>query len=198
MAKQGKIGVSELEFGKLDEDDLVIDPTQKLPGTTEIGIELGIDISTLPADDGPYLTVSSGITTAKQTINNYDLTSEIKQLLFGIEVIGGVEVYEKGLVPNDTATLFRTRLTGGKYVWIAMLKGKFTLPNVTAKTTGDGNPEPTPDQIEGSFVARKAGDKEVVLLIGREDNKDFDFDTFHTMVFPKTAEETEIKAKTAV
>lgn len=197
MAKQGKIGVSELEFGKLGADDLVTEPTQKLPGTTEIGVELGIDISTLPADDGPYLTVSSGITTAKETINNYDLTSEIKELIYGIPVIGGVEVYEKGLVPNDTATLFRTRLTGGKYVWIAMLKGKFTLPNVTAKTTGDGNPEPTPDQIEGSFVARKAGDKEVVLLIGREDNKDFDFDTFHTMVFPKTADETEIKAKTA-
>ena len=128
------------------------------------------------------------ITESKETINIYDLDSETKKDLYGITVENGVEKYAKNIIPNYVATLFKTKLSNGKNVWFALLKGMFSLPGISSKTQ-DGTPDPEADEIEGSFVPRGDADTGNILLIGREDSVGFNFETFHAMVFPKTADE---------
>lgn len=190
---KAKIGISDLQFAVL-KDDIVSGEVIKLPGTTEAKLELTMDIATLPADNVPYLTISSGISEAKLTLNNYDVNSEVKKALYGIDVVNGIEIYDKKLLPNDVAIMYKTALDDGKEIYVAMLKGKFTLPGMNSKTTGDGSPDPETDEIEGSFVARKVSDRDVILLIGRSDVAGFKFEEFKKVVFPATAEEAVIPA----
>lgn len=186
-AKLAKFGCSNFEYGVVGDGDLV-QTTRKVPGLSEVKIELTDEMKTLAADDGPYLVLSGGITETKETINIYDLDSDTKKDLYGITVEKGVEKYAKNIMPNYVATLFKTKLSNGKNVWFALLKGMFSLPGISSKTQ-DGTPDPEADEIEGSFVPRGDADTGNILLIGREDSTDFNFDTFHAMVFPKTADE---------
>ncbi len=186
-AKLAKFGCSNFEYGVVDDDDLV-QTTRKVPGLSEVKIELTDEMKTLAADDGPYLVLSGGITETKETINIYDLDSDTKKDLYGITVEKGVEKYAKNIMPNYVATLFKTKLSNGKNVWFALLKGMFSLPGISSKTQ-DGTPDPEADEIEGSFVPRGDADTGNILLIGREDSTDFNFEAFHAMVFPKTADE---------
>ena len=185
-----KFGASNFEYGVVDESELVQE-TRKVPGLSTIKVELTNEMKTIAADDGPYAVLSGGITEAKETIEIYDVDSQMKQDLYGIKVVGGVEVYNKNLVPKDVATLFKTKTSSGKSIWFAMLKGKFTIPGVDTQTV-DGTPDPNADSIEGSFVPRGDDDDGNVVLIGREDNKDFDFEQFHKWVFPKTEDDVTI------
>ena len=186
-AKLAKFGCSNFEYCVVGDDDLV-QTTRKVPGLSEVKIELTDEMKTLAADDGPYLVLSGGITESKETINIYDLDSETKKDLYGITVENGVEKYAKNIIPNYVATLFKTKLSNGKNVWFALLKGMFSLPGISSKTQ-DGTPDPEADEIEGSFVPRGDADTGNILLIGREDSVGFNFETFHAMVFPKTADE---------
>lgn len=186
-AKLAKFGCSNFEYGVVGDGDLV-QTTRKVPGLSEVKIELTDEMKTLAADDGPYLVLSGGITGTKETINIYDLDSETKKDLYGITVDKGIEKYAKNIMPNYVATLFKTKLSNGKNVWFALLKGMFSLPGISSKTQ-DGTPDPEADEIEGSFVPRGDADTGNILLIGREDSTDFNFETFHAMVFPKTADE---------
>ena len=77
-----------------------------------------------------------------------------------------------------------------------MLKGKFTLPGLHSQTAGDGAPKPETDQIEGTFVSRTVGGEDVVYLIGRGDDPEFDLEAFMKMVFPTTVEDAVIPAGT--
>lgn len=178
--KLAKFGVSDFEYGKVDEGDLV-KTTRKIPGLKEVKLELTNELKTLAADNGPYLVLSGGITEAKQTINIYDIDSQMKQDLYGVELKKGVEVYSKNMTPNYVATLFKMKMSNGKDVWIGMLKGMFALPGLNSKTQ-DGAPDPETDEIVGNFIPR--GEKETVVLVGRSDNEGFDFDTFRKAVFP--------------
>lgn len=194
-AKLAKFGCSNFEYGVVGDDDLV-QTTRKVPGLSEVKIELTDEMKTLAADDGPYLVLSGGITETKETINIYDLDSDTKKDLYGITVEKGVEKYAKNIMPNYVATLFKTKLSNGKNVWFALLKGMFSLPGISSKAQ-DGTPDPEADEIEGSFVPRGDADTGNILLIGREDNTDFNFDTFHAMVFPKTTDEAAGKTASA-
>lgn len=184
-AKVAKFGASNFEYGVLDENEKIKD-TRKITGLSQVKLELTNDLKTLAADDGPYLVLSGGITQAKETINIYDVDSEMKKDLYGIDVQNGVEVYTKNFKPNYVATLFRTKISNGKHCWVGLLKGMFSLPGITSKTQ-DGSPDPEADEIEGNFVPRGDADTGTILLIGREDNDGFDFTKFHQMVFGDTA-----------
>lgn len=186
-AKLAKFGCSSFEYGVVGDDDLV-QTTRKVPGLSEVKIELTDEMKTLAADDGPYLVLSGGITETKETINIYDIDSDTKKDFYGIEVVNGIERYAKNIMPNYVATMFKTKLSNGKNVWFALLKGMFSLPGISSKTQ-DGTPDPEADEIEGSFVPRGDADSGTILLIGREDNPEFKFDVFHAMVFPKTSDE---------
>lgn len=184
-AKVAKFGASNFEYGVLDENEKIKD-TRKITGLSQVKLELTNDLKPLAADDGPYLVLSGGITQAKETINIYDVDSEMKKDLYGIDIQNGVEVYTKNFKPNYVATLFRTKISNGKHCWVGLLKGMFSLPGITSKTQ-DGSPDPEADEIEGNFVPRGDADTGTILLIGREDNDGFDFTKFHQMVFGDTA-----------
>lgn len=188
--KQAKFGASGFEYGVVGDDDFVA-TTQKVPGLSTVKMDITTEQKTLAADDGPYLILSAGITTATETIENYDVNSQMKKDFYNIKVVNGVEIYPKNLTPNYVATLFRTKLSSGGYVWVGMLKGMFSLPSVDTKTV-DGAPDPTADSIEGSFIPRGDSDTGNIVLIGREDNDGFDFDTFHKWVFPTSEEDGTI------
>lgn len=132
------------------------------------------------------MVLSGGITEAKETINIYDVDSQMKKDFYGIDIQDGTEVYTKNLVPNHVATMFRTKLSNGKHCWVGLTKGMFSLPGISTKTQ-DGAPDPEADEIEGNFVPRGDADTGTILLIGREDNEGFDFTKFHKMVFGETA-----------
>lgn len=184
-AKVAKFGASNFEYGVLDSQDKIAE-TRKMTGLKEVKLDLTNELKTLPADDGPYLILSGGITQAKETINIYDVDSQMKKDFFGIDIQNGTEVYTKNFTPNYVATLFRTKISNGKHVWVGLLKGMFALPGINTKTQ-DGAPDPDADEIEGNFVPRGDADTGQILLIGREDNEGFDFATFHKMVFGDTA-----------
>lgn len=194
-AKLAKFGCSSFEYGVVGADDLV-QTTRKVPGLSEVKIELTDEMKTLAADDGPYLVLSGGITETKETINIYDIDSDTKKDFYGIEVVNGIERYAKNIMPNYVATMFKTKLSNGKNVWFALLKGMFSLPGISSKTQ-DGTPDPEADEIEGSFVPRGDADSGTILLIGREDNPEFKFNVFHAMVFPKTTDEAAGKVTSA-
>lgn len=188
--KVATFGVSNFEYGTLTGE--FVKTTRKMSGLKEIKIELTNDLKTLAADNTAYLVLSGGITEAKETINIYDIDSKMKQDLYGIQVEKGVEVYSKGITPNYVATLFRTEMSNGKHTWVGMLKGMFSLPDSTNQTQ-DGAPDPDAAEIEGNFVAR--GAEETILLIGREDNEGFDFETFHKAVFPTSQDDVDALLK---
>lgn len=187
-AKVAKFGASNFEYGVLDDNEKIAE-TRKMTGLSEVKLELTNELKTLPADDGPYLILSGGITQAKETINIYDVDSQMKKDLYGIDIQDGTEVYTKNLMPNYVATLFRTKISNGKHCWVGLTKGMFSLPGITTKTQ-DGAPDPDADEIEGNFVPRGDADTGTILLIGREDNEDFDFKKFHAMVFGEDAPTT--------
>lgn len=185
-----KFGASQFEYGVVTDEELV-QTTRKVPGISTVKLDIKADMKTIAADDGPYLVLSGGITEATQAIGIYDVDSTMKKDFYGIRVVGGTEIYPKNLTPNDVATMFRTQLSNGQHIYFGMLKGKFSLPSVDAKTV-DGAPDPEADSIEGSFVPRGDSDNGNILLIGREDNPDFDLEQFHKWVFPTTEEEGKI------
>ncbi|WP_159584000.1 major tail protein [Streptococcus halichoeri] len=178
-----KFGLRDFYYGVLDESDKVKDKgsgIKHLPGMKSAKIDITNELITVTADDGPYAVLSGGISETKLEIELLDLTSESRKDFFGITVEKGVEKYDKNLTPNNIVCLFRTSDENGKAIWVALLKGKFNLPGMEAQTK-EGAPDPKPDTTTGNFVAR--GPKEEVLLIGREDNKEFVLNDFLKCVF---------------
>jgi len=192
-----KFGASHFNYG-LVQDDLVPDGPKPIPGLTEVKMDLKNELKTVAADDGPYVTLSSGISEATLDVKVLDLNSDVRKDWFGINVKKGIELYTKNLNPNDIAVMFKTQMEDGKGVWVAMLKGKFSLPGVDTKAK-DGTPDPNKDESTGTFAPRgntgdatDSADDGMMVVIGREDNKDFDLETFKKYVFPKTVDDTKV------
>lgn len=184
----GTFGVSNFEYGVLNSNDLVT-KTRQIQGLNKASVQMTYDQTTLNADDSPYAIISGGITEVKETINLYDYDSEMRKDLYGIEVKKGVEVYDKNITPNNVATLFKSKISTGESVWFALLKGQFKLPEVSVEST-NGAPNVEAPSVEGTFISR--GDQQQIVMIGRTDNPEFDFDTFYKAVFPKTEDDAHI------
>ena len=178
-----KFGLRGFEFGEVTAENKV-PTTMKIPGIKSAKIDITNELITIAADDGPYVVLSSGITGTQLEVSVLDLPTEARKVLYGIEVKNGIEVYNKNLTPKDIACIFRTSTEDGKAIWIGLLKGKFSLPGMEAETK-DGSPDPKPDTVTGNFVARGDNESGDVLVIGREDNPEFQLEKFKEMVFPK-------------
>lgn len=185
-----KFGAKDFLYGVVD-NELVPDGYKKLPGLTEVKMELKNELKSIAADDGPYVTLSGGISEATLDVKVLDINSEAKKDWFGIDIKKGVEMYKKDLTPNDIAVMFKTHMEDGKGVYVGMLKGKFSLPGVDTKTV-DGAPDPQADESTGTFAPRGDSDNGMMVVIGREDNADFDLESFKSYVFPKTDEDTKV------
>ena len=177
-----KFGLSAFEYGKVSETNKVA-TTKKLPGMKSAKLELTNELLTIAADDGPYAVISAGITDAKLEIETLDLNSDARKDFYNIEVVNGIEKYNKNLTPNDVAVMFRTRMEDGKYIWVGLLKGKFNVPGMDLATK-EGTPDPKTDSTTGNFVARGDGEDGDIMYIGREDNSGFTLTEFRKMVFP--------------
>ena len=184
---KAKFGASNFYYGVV-QNDLVADGPKKMPGLTEAKMDLKNEMKSIAADDGPYVTLSGGISEATLDIKLLDIASDARKDFFGIEVKNGVELYNKNLKPNDIAIMFDTKMDDGTTIHVAMLKGKFSLPAVDTKTV-DGTPDPNADETTGTFAPRGDSEDGMMVAIGREDNTGFNLDSFKRFVFPKTADD---------
>lgn len=182
-----KFGASHFSYG-LVENDFVPGEEKALPGLTEVKMDLKNELKSIAADDGPYVVLSGGISEATLDVKIYDITSDARKDWFGINVKKGVELYNRNLVPNDIAVVFKTKMEDGKGVWVGMLKGKFSLPGIDTKTV-DGTPDPQSDESTGTFAPRGDADDGMMVVIGREDSEEFDLASFKKYVFAKTEED---------
>lgn len=178
-----KFGLNGFEYGVVTDKNLV-PTTKKIPGLKTAKINITNELKTIAADDGPYVVLSSGITGTTLEVAWLDLPSDVRKDFYGIEVENGIEKYSKKLTPQDIACLFKTTGEDGKKIWIGLLKGKFSLPGMDYETK-DGSPDPKNDTVSGSFVARGNEEEGLVLIVGREDNPEFQETKFREMVFPK-------------
>ena len=179
-----KFGLRGFEFGEVTSENKV-PTTMKLTGMKSAKIDITNELVTIAADDGPYVVLSSGITGTTLEVSWLDLGSEARKDFYGITVENGVEKYSKKMTPNDIACLFRTTGDDGKGIWVGLLKGKFSLPGMDLETK-DGSPDPKNDTVSGSFVARGDEDEGLVIVVGREDNPQFQETEFRKLVFPKS------------
>ena len=179
-----KFGLRGFEFGEVTSENKV-PTTMKLTGMKSAKIDITNELVTIAADDGPYVVLSSGITGTTLEVSWLDLGSDARKDFYGIAVENGMEKYSKKMTPNDIACLFRTTGDDGKGIWVGLLKGKFSLPGMDLETK-DGSPDPKNDTVSGSFVARGDEEEGLVLIVGREDNPQFQESKFREMIFPKS------------
>lgn len=185
---KAKIGLSDFEYGAVV-NDLVPEGEFKIPGLTESKMTVTADTTTLYADDGPYLVIFNGISELKLEPTLMDIGSEDKNRMLGVPVGSGIEVYSQNLTPPDVAVYFKSQMDDGKFIHFGMLKGKFNLPGFEGKTKED-KVDAVQDSLEGNFVAR--GDDQIMYVIGRDDNPDFDLAKFKSAVFPKTEDDIKV------
>lgn len=174
-----KIGLDNWEIAPLQDGDTVKGTPVKVPGLVSAQMSLTINSGNFQADDGLWATLDGGISALSLTIGNADLKSDAKAILHGLTLDKGMEVYKADMAIPYVATIFRSRLNTGKYVWFGLAKGKF-LPGGVDLNTRAETPTGQPDSVTGNFEPRADG---VTHIIAREDNADFDLSAFRAKIF---------------
>ena len=167
-----QVGVDKLYYAICTQDDaggVAYQVPVSIPGAIKIGVDPGGSVDVLYADDGPS-EAASVVGAIKVSMNVKDLTLETQAALLGHSLIGGVLVQKTTDSAPDVAILFRSRKSNGKYRYIKLLKGKFTVPKTDYETQEDKTKYQTPT-IEGSFLRREY-DK-AYKKIGDEDHADW-------------------------
>lgn len=183
VTKTVKVGVRDFEFAPLTEDEKVAaDTIKKILGLRKATLNVTVNQEDFPADDGVYAILDGGIGELTLDVEVADVQSAEKEALLGIELEEGMEIYKKDLKLPYVACTFRTTTNTGKAIWFGLAKGKFGLPN-TDLGTNEGSPTPNPDTLSARFEAR--GDN-VMYVIGREDNEEFDLEKFKEKIYPKS------------
>lgn len=181
--KTVKIGLDKWEIATLGEGDLTVGKPVVAPGLVSANMALTVNSGNFQADDGLWAVLDGGISALSLTISNADLTSNIKEVLHGITLKNGMEIYTANMVIPYVATIFRSRLNTGKYVWFGLAKGKF-LPGGVDLNTRAETPTGQPDSVTGNFEPRNDN---VTHIITREDNAGFDLDAFRAKIFRTVA-----------
>ncbi|EAF6929580.1 phage tail protein, partial [Listeria monocytogenes] len=174
-----KIGLDKAQYAKLDEKDKASE-VKSLPGLTTAKLELEMENENFYADDTIFAILESGITKLGLEYGLADISSDAKKDLLGIVVEKGMELFKKDISAPYIATSFRSRLDSGEYVWFGLVKGKFA-PSGLDLTTKEDKATAQTETISASFVAREADGN--MLVIAREDNKDFVLGDFYKMVY---------------
>lgn len=152
------IGLKDLYFFPITKDDET--------GTTyEQGIRIGKAIQAnvqpqyntadLRADDGVAETAESrGVTTV--TVQTDDISKEAQAVIFGKKINeDGVLLDSEDDRPPYGALAFRSEKANGKYRYVVLYKGKFTLPEANYETKQETPAFQTPT-IEGRFIRRNS------------------------------------------
>lgn len=185
-----KVGVRDLEIAQLDETEKVVGEITAVPGLISAKMNITSNQEAFYADDQVYAILNGGISELGLDINIADINTKIKQLLMGVKVEDGMELYTSDLDIPAVALVFRSKLNTGDSVWFGFCKGRFGLPSYDLNTK-EGNASAQTDTINGQFEARN---DRLMYVIGREDNEEFDVKKFRAKVFGTAAEpETETK-----
>lgn len=192
-----QIGVKGLKIAKLDDNGLVVGEPLHVPGTTEADISITAENATLTADDGPYMTLSSGISKVTLKLSNYFLPPEAKQILLGTKYAMGMEVYGDDTLPNHVAVMFETQLQSNEShpLYVGLLNGTFKFPENKNKAKGSGAPDPSAEELEGEFVLQPRGERKTAEVNGFTSDPDFNLDTYTNYVMPKSQEDLDAAIK---
>jgi len=151
-----QVGVDKLHYAICTQDDsggVAYQAPVAIPGAIKINIDPSGSIDVLHADDGPAEAIST-VGAIKVSLNVKDLDLDAQAALLGHTVTGGVMVQKAADNPPDVAILFRSVKSNGKYRYVKLLKGKFTVPKTDYETKADKPKWQTPT-IEGVFVCRE-------------------------------------------
>lgn len=182
--KTVKVGVKDFEFAPLTaEEKVATDTIKKILGLRKATMNVTVNQEDFNADDGVYAILDGGISELTLEVEVADVQSAEKEALLGVELEDGMEIYKKNLKLPYVACTFRTTTNTGKAIWFGLAKGKFGLPN-NDLNTNEGSPNPNTDTLSARFEARN---DDVMYVIAREDNEEFDLDKFKEKIYPKAA-----------
>lgn len=155
-----QIGLKDLYYAKLVSDDsfgaTYTSPT-KIIGAVQANINPNASMETLFADDGPMETAASLGQISLELIAA-DLPLDVQAALLGHTVGGdGVMLRKASDVPPWVAIGFKSLKSNGKYRFVWLVKGKFSMPEQKHETKGDKVAFQTPT-IQGAFVKRDYDD----------------------------------------
>jgi len=152
-------------------------PVTKVAGAITATINPNASLDTLFADDGPMETATT-LGKIDFDLVVADLDFKTQAALLGHTIVAGVLTRKAGDTPPWTAVGFQTIKSNGKYRFVWLLKGKFSVPEMKNETKTDkiawGNPS-----IKGAFAKRDCDDAWIIQA--DEDDEEFlDAATFLT------------------
>lgn len=168
------IGLKDVHVVPLQSDPEVGKATygavMALKGAITANMNPNASSATLFADDGPFDTAASQGEIGLE-LNIADLTLEQQAFLLGHTLDANGILRKRGSdVPPWVAVGYRSLKSNGKYRYVWLTKGKFTLPEENNQTKGDSIEWNTPT-INASFVKRQCDDEWELVI--DEDSKDF-------------------------
>ncbi|REI31452.1 major tail protein [Staphylococcus felis] len=151
-----------------------------IPGLQEVGFELEQGNEPVHADGIRKLNLFSGITGATVTANLMELSREERELILGVKVNKGMELYTTDSIPPYVSVSWKYRCNDGSYIYYGLTRGNFNIPNSSASTMEDSPEQQDQVEMEGSFVGRE-NDKLVVSRIWSGD-KEFNEADFYKLI----------------
>lgn len=127
-----------------------------IPGVISATINPNASIETLFADDGPMETASTlGKIDVELVLG--DLDNTIQSVLLGHTITAGILTRKSSDTPPWLAIGFKTLKSNGKYRYVWLLKGKFSIPEMKNDTKSDKISWQNPT-IKGAFAKRDCDD----------------------------------------
>ncbi|MGG4011415.1 major tail protein [Bacillus smithii] len=174
------VGLDGIRIGILDDNEKVTEIIE-VKGAIEAKIDPSTNTDVLYADNGAFAVFTS-LGETKVTLNVADLTTEQKNKILGVRTENGLELTGADTVPPFVALAMHSKGIDQKEdIYVGLLKGRFGIPSIDAKTNEDKTSAQTPE-IEGTFINRQSDG--LSQVIGRSGNPDFTLTEFDAKVFP--------------
>lgn len=153
-----QVGLKDVHYAILltdDETGATYDPPVRIVGAIEATITPTVNTETLYADDAPS-EVASAMGEIELELNVKDVPLDVQAALLGHTLNDeGVLIKDKDDQAPYIALGFKSLKSNGKYRYIWLLKGKFSIPEQSYMTKQD-TPEFQTPTISGSFVVRES------------------------------------------
>lgn len=163
------IGLDQFHYAIVEGDEVggtTYASSVHVPNITQANTNFNSSVETFFADDGPAV-VYSQIGEVEVEINIADLPPEDYAKLIGGEYENGMVQYNVSASAPDVALAFRAQKSNGKYRYMWLLKGKFSVPNMEARTKeASVNFQPQTINFKG---AARASDRNVFKRIDSDD-----------------------------
>ncbi|WP_207940169.1 hypothetical protein DOK78_002364 [Enterococcus sp. DIV2402] len=150
------IGFSEAIF-KIGTQEFTVNKASG--GAIEASISgLGSPANTVYASNVPFYTVQKGTGAPEVELQIADLLDGgLYDALLGAKVEDGITILGEDTQAPYTSLILIAENKEGKRQFFGLPKGKFTAPDTSMSTTGDGGGELNTDTISGTFVTDNRG-----------------------------------------